>query len=74
MPMTMLDEQKHKARSWFESLQGDIIARFEALETEAQLPLYHGVPGQFEKTDWTRGDGSAKPRWSCRLSTRAPRR
>ena len=39
MPMTMLDEQKHKARSWFESLQGDIIARFEALETEAQLPL-----------------------------------
>ena len=53
-----LDAYKAKAQAWFESLQGDIIARFEALEDAAGPPLYGGPAGRFEKTPWTRGDGS----------------
>ena len=53
-----LDAHKAKAQAWFESLQGDIIARFEALEDAAGPPLYGGPAGRFEKTAWTRGDGS----------------
>ena len=56
--LRMLEKQKQTAKAWFESLQSDIIARFEAIEDEAQLPLYRGVPGRFEKTEWKRGDGS----------------
>lgn len=55
---TLLEERKATARAWFESLQDDIIARFETLEEEAHPPLYHGPAGRFEKTPWTRGDGS----------------
>ena len=56
--MTDLETRKQRAASWFKSLQDDIISRFEALEDEADRPLYSGRPGRFEKTDWTRGDGS----------------
>ena len=56
--MTDIDTQKHRAATWFKSLQDDIIARLEALEDEADRPLYTGDPGRFEKTDWTRGDGN----------------
>lgn len=53
-----LEDRKRKAAHWFKTLQADIIARFEALEDEAEPPLYSGVSGRFERTDWTRGDGS----------------
>ncbi|MEM1150472.1 MAG: oxygen-dependent coproporphyrinogen oxidase [Pseudomonadota bacterium] len=53
-----LETRKATARAWFESLQADIIARFEALEDEAQPPLYRGAAARFEKTPWSRGDGS----------------
>lgn len=53
-----LDTCKQHARTWFETLQDDIIARFEALEDEADAALYDGPPGRFEKTPWKRGDGS----------------
>lgn len=56
--MTELETRKQRAATWFKSLQDDIISRFEALEDEADRPLYSGEPGRFEKTDWTRGDGS----------------
>ncbi|MEM1036461.1 MAG: oxygen-dependent coproporphyrinogen oxidase [Pseudomonadota bacterium] len=59
--MTELDiisQRKSKASAWFRELQTDIISRFEAIEDEARAPLYPGAPGRFEKTDWTRGDGS----------------
>lgn len=56
--MTNLSQQKHRASEWFKSLQDDMIARFEALEDEADRPLYSGAPGRFEKTEWQRGDGS----------------
>lgn len=53
-----LETRKARAAEWFQALQADIIARFEALEREALPPLYAGTPGAFEKTDWQRGDGS----------------
>jgi len=53
-----LEDRKRKAAHWFKTLQADIIARFEALEDEAEPPLYSGASGRFERTDWTRGDGS----------------
>lgn len=56
--MTELDTKKQRAATWFRSLQDDIISRFEALEDEASRPLYSGNPGRFEKTEWSRGDGS----------------
>ncbi|MEO0606818.1 MAG: oxygen-dependent coproporphyrinogen oxidase [Pseudomonadota bacterium] len=55
--MTDLETKKHRAATWFKSLQDDIIRRFEALEDEARRPLYSGAPGRFEKTEWQRGDG-----------------
>lgn len=56
--MDMPEEQKARASAWFKALQADIIARFEAIEDDAQPPLYSGPAGRFEKTDWKRGDGS----------------
>jgi coproporphyrinogen III oxidase len=56
--MTEIETQKQRASEWFKSLQGDIIARFEALENEADRPLYSGEAGRFEKTEWSRGDGT----------------
>lgn len=56
--MTELDTRKQRAATWFKALQDDIISRFEALEDEADRPLYRGEPGRFEKTEWQRGDGS----------------
>ncbi|MEL6323956.1 MAG: coproporphyrinogen III oxidase, partial [Pseudomonadota bacterium] len=55
--MTITDRQT-TARAWFESLQDDIISRFEALENEADAALYGDDVGRFEKTPWQRGDGS----------------
>lgn len=52
-----LATQKASAAAWFEDLQGQICASFEALEDrltqgqKAQLP-----PGRFEKKPWTRED------------------
>lgn len=56
--MTDLSAEQAKASNWFQTLQSDLIARFEALEDEADRPLYSGVPGRFEQTQWKRGDGS----------------
>ncbi len=56
--MTEIETQKQRAAEWFKSLQVDIIARFEALEDEADRPLYSGEAGRFEKTEWTRGNGT----------------
>ncbi len=55
--MTDLEAKKTKAAEWFKTLQSDIVARFHALEDEADRPLYSGEPGRFELTEWTRGDG-----------------
>jgi coproporphyrinogen III oxidase len=56
-PMT-LTENKHLAKVWFEKLRDDLCAAFERLEGEAG-DLYADMPaGRFEKTPWSRGDGS----------------
>ena len=57
-PDATLEQRKARSYAWFQALQADIIARFEALEDAAGPPLYRGAPGRFEKTPWTRGDGS----------------
>jgi len=53
-----LEARKQHARSWFETLQDDMIARFETLEDEADPALYEGPAGRFEKMPWKRGDGN----------------
>jgi len=58
MTDTELESRKTRARTWFEALQGEIIESFEALEREAQPPLYSGEPATFMRTPWARGDGS----------------
>jgi coproporphyrinogen III oxidase len=53
-----VDEQKSKAKAWFELLRDQLCATFEALEEEAPEALYPGAPGRFVRTTWKRGDGS----------------
>lgn len=57
-PTSLLEARKAQAKAWFETLQADLIARFEALEDAAASPLYEGPAGHFEKTPWKRGHGS----------------
>ena len=57
MSLMSLDTRKARASEWFKALHADIIGRFEALEDEAERPLYSGPAGRFETTDWKRGDG-----------------
>lgn len=52
--MSGLETCKATARTWFEALQGRIMAAFEALEDEAPAALYPAAPGRFERTPWKR--------------------
>jgi coproporphyrinogen III oxidase len=52
------EEQKARAKAWFETLRDQICTAFEALEDEAPAALYAGAPGRFVRTPWRRGDGS----------------
>jgi coproporphyrinogen III oxidase len=54
---SILSARKARARTRFESLQGEIMAAFEALEDEAPAALYPGTPGRFERTPWARSGG-----------------
>lgn len=49
-----LDEQKERARTWFEKLRDDICAAFEKLEDDVRTD---GAPGRFVRTPWQRKDG-----------------
>src|SRR6185312_4646127 len=53
-PMDELETRKKAARAWFEDLAGRIIAVFEAAEDEADVHIYPGAPGRFERTSWQR--------------------
>ena len=53
-----LPARKALAHQWFGALQSEIIASLEALEDAAAPPLYKGDAGRFERTPWTRGDGT----------------
>jgi len=56
MDVSLIDQRKERARSWFESLRNDICAAFEQLEDEAPAPLYPGDAGRFVRTPWERTD------------------
>ncbi|MDB5440056.1 MAG: coproporphyrinogen oxidase [Caulobacteraceae bacterium] len=51
------DARKQRARDWFETLQGRLIAAFEGLEDSAPADLYPGKPGRFERKPWSRAGG-----------------
>ncbi|MFG1371918.1 oxygen-dependent coproporphyrinogen oxidase [Xanthobacter oligotrophicus] len=57
----ILEERRSRARSWFEELQGRIIAAFETLEDEADGALYAGAHGRFARTPWSRTDHTGTP-------------
>ena len=56
--MDDIDSKKSRARAWFETLRDDLIAAFEKLEDQAGDLYADMAPGRFERTPWTRGDGT----------------
>ena len=56
MDISVIEERKARARSWFERLRDDICAAFESLEHEAPAALYPGSAGRFVRTPWNRTD------------------
>jgi coproporphyrinogen III oxidase len=52
-----LDEQKTKARAWFEKLRDDLCAAFEKLEDDVRVD---GAPGRFVRSPWQRKDHSGE--------------
>jgi coproporphyrinogen III oxidase len=50
-----IEEQKAKARAWFEKLRDDLCAAFEKLEDDVGA---EGAPGRFVRTPWQRKDHS----------------
>jgi coproporphyrinogen III oxidase len=57
------DEQKMRARQWFETLRDDICRAFERLETDlpAGAPHSESAPGRFVRTPWDRKDQTGAP-------------
>src|SRR5664279_3118892 len=61
MDMSVIEDRKARARTWFEALRNDICAAFEKLEDEAPAKLYPGDAGRFARTPWDRTDHSGLP-------------
>ena len=61
MDMSVIDDRKTRARSWFETLRDDICAAFERLEDDAPASLYPGDAGRFARTPWQRTDHTGTP-------------
>ena len=61
MDMSLIEDRKTRARSWFEALRNDICAAFERLEDDAPAALYPGDAGRFVRTPWDRTDHTGKP-------------
>lgn len=53
-----IDKKKRQASDWFSDLRDRICETFETLEDEADAERFPGEPGRFERTPWTRGDGT----------------
>jgi len=47
MDMSVIEDRKVRARSWFESLRDDICLAFEQLEDDAPASLYPDATGRF---------------------------
>ena len=58
-----IEQQKERARAWFETLRDRIIAAFEGLEDAlpADVPLADRAPGRFTRTPWSRTDHTGAP-------------
>ena len=50
MDMSVIEDRKTRARTWFEALRDDICAAFEKLEDDAPAALYPGDAGRFVRT------------------------
>jgi coproporphyrinogen III oxidase len=61
MDMSVIDDRKARAKTWFEALRDDICAAFEQLEDDAPASLYPGAAGRFVRTPWERTDHSGRP-------------
>jgi coproporphyrinogen III oxidase len=61
MDLSLTEDRKTRARSWFERLRDDICAAFEKLEDDAPAKLYPGAAGRFVRTPWERSDHSGAP-------------
>ncbi len=59
-----MESRKAQARAWFENLQDQIIAAFEALEDECLGPFNDEapiMPGRFERKPWARENHDGAP-------------
>jgi coproporphyrinogen III oxidase len=58
-----IEQQKVRARAWFETLRDRIIVAFEGLEDglPAGLPFADRAAGRFTRTPWSRTDHSGAP-------------
>ncbi len=61
MEMSVIEDRKERARSWFEHLRDDICLAFEKLEDDAPTSLYPAAAGRFERTSWDRIDHTGQP-------------
>jgi coproporphyrinogen III oxidase len=63
MDTNLIETQKDRARTWFETLRDRIAAALEALEDglPADVPLADRAPGRFVRTPWNRTDHSGAP-------------
>src|SRR5713226_4391405 len=61
MDMSVIEDRKARARSWFERLRDDICLAFEKLEDDAPASLYAAAAGRFERTSWDRTDHTGQP-------------
>ncbi|RDV02348.1 oxygen-dependent coproporphyrinogen oxidase [Undibacter mobilis] len=58
-----LEDQKNRARTWFEALRDEICASFEALEDALPAASAPSTPtaGRFVRTPWQRTDHTGQP-------------
>ena len=56
MDVSLIEQRKQKAQSWFEALRDQICAALDRLEDEAPARLYPGEAGRFVRTPWERTD------------------
>src|SRR3979409_1933323 len=61
MDMSVIEDRKARARTWFERLRDDICAALEKLEDDAPASLYPGRAGRFVRTSWDRTAHTGRP-------------
>ena len=56
-----LEEERARAKAWFEDLRNEICAEFKHIEHELVGPMSDRAPGRFVQTPWTRTDHTGAP-------------